>query len=417
MSAVTFTTSSALRKSTLRQANERLVLNLIRSNPGVSRLDIARTTRLSPSSVTYVVGRLKKRALLVEKKSSSHSQVGRKPTGLYLRSEARTVIGVEIALTETRIATANLNGEILSCESIPWHANPRVFLGRIHHAIQSVIRARGKANILGVGVAVPGSVDSTTGIVQAAENLGWSNVPAGELLAGGIGLRFYCENNAKLSALAERWFYPERNVGNHFAFVCLHTGLGTGVIINGHLLHSGSAAAAEFGHVSLHLDGGRPCPCGNVGCWEQYAADFALIRLYHEYAGSQASGPENISAEQVVRLAREGDPAATRALRETAAELGSGLVNLIWALNPDTIVLGDYAAEGWDLLQEPLMSAVQSRVAPYLLARLKIYPSANGANAALMGSIAVVLDRFFHRFDHEESALDWKPAVVNGLSA
>lgn len=415
MSAVTFTTSSALRKSTLRQANERLVLNLIRSNPGVSRLDIARTTRLSPSSVTYVVGRLKKKALLIEKKSPNHSQVGRKPTGLYLRSEARTVVGVEIALAETRIATADLNGEILSCESIPWHANPRLFLSRIHHAIRSVIRARGQENILGVGVAVPGSVDSTTGIVQAAENLGWSNVPAGEILSNGLDLRFFCENNAKLSALAERWFYPDRNVGNHFAFVCLHTGLGTGVIINGHLLHAGSAAAAEFGHVSLHLDGGRSCPCGNVGCWEQYAADFALIRLYHEYAGSQAS-PEIASAEQVVRLAREGNPAAARAVRETAAELGAGLVNLIWALNPDTIVLGDYAAEGWDLVQEPLMQAVQSRVAPYLLGRLKIYPSANGANAALMGSIAVVLDRFFHRFDHEESPLGWA-AAANGLSA
>lgn len=416
MSAVTFTTSSALRKSTLRHANERLVLNLIRSNPGVSRLDIARTTRLSPSSVTYVVGRLKKKALLVEKASENHSPVGRKPTGLYLRSDARVVIGVEISLAESRVAAADLNGKILSCESIPWHPNPRLFLSRIHHAIRSVIRERGKGSVLGVGVAVPGSVDSTTGIVQAAENLGWSNVHAGEILSNGLDVRFYCENNAKLSAMAERWFSPERNVGNHFVFVCLHTGLGTGVIINGHLLHAGSAAAAEFGHVSLHLDGGRPCPCGNVGCWEQYAADFALIRLYHEYAGSRANGHEVTSAEQVVRLAREANPAAVRAVRETAAELGAGLVNLIWALNPDTIVLGDYAAEGWDLVRGPLMSAVQSRVAPYLLARLRIYPSASGANAALMGSIAVVLDRFFHRFDHEDSAPAWGPLTAS-LSA
>jgi predicted NBD/HSP70 family sugar kinase len=416
MSAVTFTTSSALRKSTLRQANERLVLNVIRSNPGVSRLDVARITGLSPSSLTYVVGRLKKSRLLVEKKDSNHSQVGRKPTGLYLRSDAHVVVGVEISLAESRVATANLDGKILSCESIAWHPNPQLFLSRIHHVIRSVIREQGRNNVLGVGVAVPGSIDSTTGIVQAAENLGWVNVRAGEMLSNGLDVRFYCENNAKLSALAERWFSPERNFGNHFVFVCLHTGLGTGVIIHGHLLHAGSAAAAEFGHVTLHLDGGRPCPCGNLGCWEQYAADFALIRLYHEYAGSRANGHEVTSAEQVVRLARENNPAAVRAVRETAAELGAGLVNLIWALNPDTIVLGDYAAEGWDLVRGPLMSAVQSRVAPYLLARLKIYPSANGANAALLGSIAVVLDRFFHRFDHEESAPGWAP-LTTSLSA
>lgn len=416
MSAVTFTTSSALRKSTLRHANERLVLNVIRSNPGVSRLDVARITGLSPSALTYVVGRLKKNKLLLEKKSSNHSQVGRKPTGLYLRSEARVVVGVEISLAESRVAAADLDGKILSCESTPWHPNARLFLNRIHHAIRGVIQERGRDNVLGVGVAVPGSVDSSTGIVQAAENLGWINVPAGEILAKGLDVRFHCENNAKLSALAERWFSPERNFGNHFVFVSLHTGLGTGVIINGHLLHAGSAAAAEFGHVSLHLDGGRPCPCGNLGCWEQYAADFAMIRLYHEYAGSRANGHEVTSAEQVVRMARENDPAAVRAVQQTATELGAGLVNLIWALNPDTIVLGDYAAEGWDLVRGPLMNAVQSRVAPYLLARLRIYPSTNGANAALLGSIAVVLDRFFHRFDHEESTPAWPP-LTSSLSA
>lgn len=404
MSAVTFTTSRVLRKSTMRRANERLVLNVIRSNPGVSRLDVARITGLSPSALTYVVSRLKKDKLLGEKKSSNHSQVGRKPTGLFLRPKARLVVGVEIALAESRVATADLDGNILSCESIPWHPNPRLFLSRIHHAIRSVIRAQGRESVLGVGVSVPGSVDSSTGVVLAAENLGWVNVRAGEILSDGLDVRFYCENNAKLCALAERWFASDRDVGNHFAFVSLHTGVGTGVIIHGHMLHAGSAAAAEFGHVSLHPDGGRPCPCGNVGCWEQYAADFAVLRLYHEYAGSRVNGHEVTSAEQVVRLAREKNPAAERAIREAAGELGAGLVNLIWALNPDTIALGDYAAEGWDLVRGPLMSAVQSRVAPYLLARLRIYPSANGANAALLGSIAVVLDRFFHRFDHEDDA-------------
>ena len=405
MPAVTFTTSIALRKSMLRQANERLVLNVIRRNPGVSRLDVSRLTALSPSSVTYVVNRLMKSNLLSEKKEAGYLQVGRKPTGLYLRRDARIVVGAEIAVAESRVAVADLEGHILRRESVEWHPNPKLLLSRVHHAIRSVIRGQPQENILGVGIAFPGSVDSPSGIVRFAENLGWVNVHAGELLSRGLNLPLYCENNAKLSAFGERWFSgPNHNISDHFVFVTFHSGLGTGVIIRGHLLHAGSAAAPEFGHVTLHSENGRPCKCGNVGCWEQYAADFALLRLYRQHSGSDASDQEVASAEHVVRLARKGDLAASRAVRETAVQLGLGLVNLIWALNPDTIVLGDYVAEGWDMIRQPMMSLVQSRVAPYVLARLRIQPSAHGADAALLGGVALVLDRFFHRFDHEDTS-------------
>ena len=405
MPAVTFTTSIALGKSTLRHANERLVLSVIRKNPGVSRVDVSRLTTLSPSSVTYVVGRLLKNNLLIEKKETGYLQVGRKPTGLYLRRDARIVVGVEVAVAESRVAAADLDGNILRRESVEWNSNPQLLLGRIRHAIRSVLRDQTLENVLGVGIAFPGSVDSPSGIVQFAENLGWVNVRAGDLLSKGLNVPLYCENNAKLSALGERWFSgPDHNVSDHFVFVTFHSGLGTGVIIHGHLLHAGSPAAAEFGHVTLYSDNGRPCKCGNVGCWEQYAADFALLRLYRQHAGAPDNAQDVTSAEHVVRLARKKDPAAIRAIRETSVQLGLGLVNLIWALNPDTIVLGDYVAEGWDMIREPMMSVVQNRVAPYTLARLRIQPSTHGADAALLGGVALVLDRFFHRFDHEDTS-------------
>jgi predicted NBD/HSP70 family sugar kinase len=279
-----------------------------------------------------------------------------------------------------------------------------LFLSRLHQLIRTAIGQQPPGSVLGVGVAIPGSVDSRTGVVQAAENLGWINVHAGELLSDRLNVPFYCENNAKLSALAERWFSaPGDGAGDPFVFITLHSGVGTGIIIRSHLLHAGSPAAAEFGHVSLHLDNGTPCSCGNVGCWEQYASDFALVRLFHRYAGPLPKAEEVTSAEQVVGLARRANPAAVRAVRETAVELGLGLVSVVWALNPETIVLGDYAAEGWDLIREPMMSVLQSRVAPYALARLRIYPSSHGADATLLGAVALVLDRFFHRFDYGDT--------------
>src|ERR1039457_720320 len=124
---VTFTTSGALKKSALREANERLVLNTIRQNPSLSRADIVRITGLSPSSVTFIVKRLKTEDILCEDKTENWAQVGRLPTAIRLRSNARVGIGVELSLAGGRIVVADLSYAIMARKTVPWHANHEVF--------------------------------------------------------------------------------------------------------------------------------------------------------------------------------------------------------------------------------------------------------------------------------------------------
>ncbi|MCX6622036.1 MAG: ROK family transcriptional regulator [Acidobacteria bacterium] len=366
MPAITFTTDGALQKSALRQANERLLLNTIRQRPSISRADIVRVTGLSPSSVTYIVKRLKQGRLVSEEKVDGGGQVGRQPTALHLRRGSRIGIGVEVTLSGARIAVGDLSDTILSRGSVPWNPDSRVFFEQVHTALRAILDPLAPGKALAVGVGLPGFIDRATGKVIAAENFGWFNVEAGALLRQSLEVPFYFENDAKLSALAEMWFAGrDATPLTDFVVINARGGLGTGVIINRQVLQGAVSAASEFGHVSLN-PAGPQCPCGNVGCWELYASDLALLRMYREEPGV---GPVTEPVEILAR-ARAGEAAACRVLA------------------------------GWDLLEAGAWDVLRSRIAKHYLNGLRIIPSRHGTDSALMGAVALVLSGFFHSFDH-----------------
>ena len=413
MAEVTFTTGGALRKSALRQANERLVLNVIRQSPEVSRADIVRITGLSPSSVTFIVKRLEREKMVCEVKRDHRPLVGRQPTALQLRPHARIAVGVEITLSGARLILADMSDTILSRKTVPWHDNHELFFEKVHRAIRALLEPMSPGQALGVGVALPGFIEQDGGRVIAAENFNWFGVEAGALIRRDISVPFYFGNTAKLSALSEMW-YSERgpNALRDFVSVSARGGLGTGVMIDGRILQGATAAAAEFGHISLYLDG-RRCTCGNVGCWEQYASDLALCRTYVEQAG--LSGPEAaITPELIIEKARSRDAVALRVLREIARHVGLGFVNLTVALNPQAIIVGDYLAQSWDLIEETVWAVLSSRAPAYFLSEMRIFPSKHGADATLMGTVAVVMSRFFGSFQHENETKPGNSVLMRG---
>jgi predicted NBD/HSP70 family sugar kinase len=413
MPTVSFTTSGALQKSALREANERLVLDSIRRNPGISRAEIARVTGLARTSVTFVVDRLlRSRLVQEEEKPGNGTQAGRPPTALRLRGEARLAIGVEIARPRSRAVLIDLKGEVLGRRTVAWHGDTTVFLGRIRAAIQALIEMAKSRRVLGVGISLPGTIDKWSGRVIGAEALGWFGVEVGEILRRDIELPLFFENDANLSALAEQWWGSSAGEAlRYFVYVRMQGGLGTGVVVDGRVLHGVASAGAEFGHVMLDAKG-RACNCGNRGCWEQYASDSALVRAYREMGGSTA-GPDRVLEDslEIVNRARSGDDAAVRALRETAVYLALGFVNLIAALNPQAIIMGEPFASAWDLVEEVVWEELRRRVPAYSLNGLQLLPSRIGTDSALRGAAALVLVHFFTRFDHTKD-----DSLPNGVS-
>lgn len=394
MPKVSFTTSGTLRKSALRQANERLVLDAIRRNPGISRADIARSTGFSRPSVTFVVNRLIGQRLVKDVKAEGNTQNGRPPTALQIRPEAKAAIGVEIARPVSRVALVDLNGKTLHAGGVDWKPDAEAFLADLGDAIRTVAGSRRGGQVLGVGVSMPGTIDRTSGRVIAAEALGWFDVEVGRILRRRLKWPVYFENDANLCAQGEQW-YTERGDEplRYFVYLHLRSGLGSGVFVDGRMLHGVASAAAEFGHVMLY-PGGRPCGCGNRGCWEQYASGEALVREYCELS-KRTEDPLTI-----VNLARDGDAHAGAALQTTAAHLGLGLVNVIAALNPQAIIFGEPIASAWSLVEATIGAELRARVPAYCLEGLRLLPARFGEDAGLRGATALVLEHFFNRFDH-----------------
>ena len=412
MPTVSFTTSGALQKSALREANERLVLDSIRRRPGISRAEIARSTGLARTSVTFVVDRLLRSRLVKEEKIENGAHAGRPPTALQLRGESRMAIGVEISRPKSRVVLVNLRGEILRMRTVTWQPDHELFLRRIGMAIQALAGLSQPRRILGVGISLPGTIDKSDGRVLGAEALGWVGVEAGKLLSARVDLPLFFENDANLSALAEQWYAPSEGESlRYFVYVRMQGGLGTGVVVDGRILHGVASAGAEFGHVMLDPNG-HPCSCGNRGCWEQYASDAALVRAYQE-SGGETGGAGRILEDSlsIVRLAREGDARALQALRATARYLALGFVNLIAALNPQAIIMGEPFASAWDLVEDVVHRELRSRLPEYSLKDLRLLPSRIGTDSALRGAAALVLAHFLTRFDHTKD-----DSLPNGVS-
>lgn len=389
MSTHTLTTRGALRKSDMRLANERLVLNIIRQTPHVSRSDLVRITGFPASSITFIVSRMIGDGLLRDAPTQASTKPGRRRVGLTLRSESMIAIGVEIARREARVVSADVHGSILTKRVVSRQPDPTSLLVRIRETIAALIARYPERRLLGVGVSLPGTIDRSTGKVIADENQGWFDVEAGRILANGSTAPFYFENDARLGALAERWFSaPGAKPLQNFVFVMTKGGLGTGVFVDGKPLYGSTGEASEFGHTTLFPEG-RRCVCGNTGCWEEYASQRALERLYAERSGQTAT------AEMIIERARTGDVSATEVLRETALCLGMGFSNLNWALNPEAIIVSDYLAEAWDLIEGWVWESLRARAAQRYLDRLSIFPSRHGTDSVLMGSLALVLSNYF----------------------
>jgi predicted NBD/HSP70 family sugar kinase len=147
---------------------------------------------------------------------------------------------------------------------------------------------------------------------------------------------------------------------------------------------------------------GRKCVCGNTGCWEEYAADRALVRIYRETLPSCAEA-QPLSAENIVQRARKDDEAARQALKKIGYYLSLGFVNLIYAFNPEAIIVGDYLASGWDLIEEDVWAGLRQRLPQRYLSRIRIIPEPHGGDSILLGAVANVLSHFFTTFHHQAS--------------
>jgi predicted NBD/HSP70 family sugar kinase len=371
-----------------RQINRRVALNVIRRHTPMSRADLARRSGLKRSMLSTIVDELIEQGWITEG-ASDPSPRGRSPRFLHLNVERAGIFAVELQPQVTTVGLAGVDARFVAQTSWSTPHTPEAFVRKLARTVTTMQRAHPRVVCEGMGISLPGRVDST-GRLVFAPNLRWGDADLTPLIEGAIGLPVVLENAANACALAELWFgrHPE-NI-RHLLAVTVSDGIGVGLLVNGQLLHGGDAMAGEFGHVMID-EQGPPCRCGKRGCWERYASNSAAVQ--HYVHGPSAAAGTIPRFEDLLRFADHGDRRAVEALERMARFLGFGLAGLATGLAPEVIVMIGEITAAWDRLGPIVLAEVKKRTLPHVATR--ILPTDPTTQPRLRGALSLVVQQHF----------------------
>jgi glucokinase len=274
---------------------------------------------------------------------------------------ARRAIGVDVGGTKTEALRVTDAGQIEARSRLPTPARDQAAtLETIEQAVEDVLTD----DVVAVGMGAAGLVHEPTGVLLAAPNIAWRNVPLRERIAGRFDRPVTVDNDATAATWAEHLLGAGRGY-RHLLFVGVGTGIGGGIVIDGRLIRGAHGLAGEIGHIIVE-PGGPVCGCGNRGCWEQVAGGHALARAGarailddpdSEIAKLAQGDPARATGELVARAAAAGDEAAVAIVAGVGHRLGEGIAGLVNVLDPEAVVVGGGVSE----LGAPLLDPIRER--------------------------------------------------------
>lgn len=332
----------------LRRRNRSAVLRELLRSGETTRGQLARALALSPATVTNVVSDLMAEGLAHET-GSLPSEGGRPVTTLSLRAEGAYFVGADVGEHRVTVEVFDLTltpRATVFRDIASRRVGPAEMWQTLHDAIdEAVIAAGSPSNIYGVGLGMPGIVESypapdgTPMIAVHAQSLEWPATSFEALYDAGR-IPMFADNGAKTLATAESWRGAARDVKDGVVAL-LGRGIGLGIISDGHLLRGTASSAGEWGHTKVSL-AGPLCNCGSRGCLEAYVGGEGIARRWRD-AGAEPAANEERALDDLLAEDEAGDPVAVAVLEETISILGIGVANLVNLLNPERIVLGGWA--------------------------------------------------------------------------
>lgn len=308
----------------VRLQNQKTILNLIRLNR-ISRMDLASKLNLTRPSITQLVDQLIDYGLVQESETVSTGR-GRHPTLLDLIPDSRYVIGVNIMRQSIRVGIVNLVGKGLARSVIPSEdlapAEACAAVAKAVHA-QIIELKLDKEQIMGAGVCAPGPLDTVGGTLINPPNFNaWHGFPVVSELRRLLGYPALLENVSNALAIEEKYYGVAGKLSDFIA-IQVNEGIGAGVYANGELYKGAHDRGTELGHTSIAYQG-RPCPCGNLGCLEQYASIPAIL-----------NGTPYKSWEQLV----DAWPESADVIRQEGDYLAAAIVNALNLFDVSRVVL------------------------------------------------------------------------------
>ena len=307
------------------------------------------------------------------------------------------VIGVDLG--GTKLLAGTVDGALRVHHRAYRLSRPDAVVETIVEAVEEA-REAARGEVRAVGVGVPCLVEPRSGVVMACNHFGLVDVPLRDLLVERLGLPVVVDNDATAALVAE-WRYGAGRGASGVLILTIGTGVGGGMVVDGHVARGASGAAGELGHIVID-EAGPPCPgnCPNHGCLEAFVSGPALAREGRARAerspdsglGAALAAGREITGPLVTELAHDGDAEAREALAVLGRHLGVGVTSLVNVFNPEVVVVGGELVAAGDLLLEPARAVVAERALIPARDQVRIVPARFGDESGMLGAAALAFE-------------------------
>lgn len=368
---------------------------------------VSKSLKVSVPKSVLLINNLLERGV-IEKKGFGVSNGGRKPELYGISKGSFYVLAISMDIYQTRMAFFNCSNEKISQThvfDIELNNEMETLKSLLSNIDAYFLETKiDRDNVLGVGISIPGLVDSSKGINHTYLNFGKKGLR--QLLQEQLQLPVFLENDANAIALA-MWRSGVARDKDNVLVLYLDWGIGLGLIIDGQLYRGSTGFAGEFSHIPIE-ENGELCICGKTGCLQTVAAGTALVKLaqkgilegrHTKMASLHKRDVNKLTVKDVVDAAQSGgDQFAINLLSQVGENLGKGIAVLIQLINPEMIVLGGQMSEAEQFLTTPIQQAVNTYTMAQLRERTLIAVSNPGNEIGLYGAMAVVMEDVFTLF-------------------
>ena len=377
----------------VRRHNLGTLLGHVHRSGGVSRAQLTEWMGLNRSTIADLVRELEDLSSVRQSSpdlvASPRVGAGRPSFDVKPDPESVFVVAAELGVDTMDVARVGLGGMPLDRTSTPTptQRDPEGLVDTLVEMLRAMVKTTAESGrLVGVGVAVPGVVTDSAGLVRFAPNLGWSDVDLRGLLAERIGPQVPVRlgNDAELGALAEHTRGAAKDHSN-LIFLSCDVGVGGGVIVAGAPMMGASGYAGEVGHLVFDPRG-QTCRCGNVGCWETEIGSHAV---------AEAVGCPTSEIHRLADFLRP-DAEVTPALRSLGRALGLGLGGLVNVFNPEMIILGGVLRWVFPLVRDDVLESLQDWALRAPAEQAEIVLPSLGGDSVIVGAAELAFTDLFH---------------------
>lgn len=309
-------------------------------------------------------------------------------------------IGVDLGGTNTVYAVVDKTGHILVSDSfLTATSTVEIWADRLAEGISSMISGLGlEGKIKGIGIGAP-CANAVTGCIEAATDLPWpSPIPLANMMESRLGLPVTISNDANAAAIGEMAYGAAAGLKN-FIVLTLGTGVGSGIVCDGHLLTGARGFAGELGHVTFPFGAGRLCGCGREGCLQTVASAKGIVETARRMM-AESDIPSlmreipagELTAKTICELANAGDILALSVYRFTGECLGRAAAEFAAFSDPEAIILFGGVSKAGDLLLNPMRETFLENTLHLYRDRVRFMVSKmKDADAAILGAASLPL--------------------------